>query len=98
MGPRGVSTNGGSSSSAPLDLVTAINTVQPGQMLLLLPGTDSIAYTSGKANTLVLSKAGTASTPLKIVAANCGRAVIEALARRFLARQPNSPYAKRIGS
>jgi hypothetical protein len=77
VGPQGVSTNNGASSSAPLDLVTALNTVQPGQMLLLLPGTYSIGYTSGKANTLVLSKTGTASSPIKIVAANCGRAVID---------------------
>ena len=77
VSPQGVSTNSGATWSAPLNLVTALSAVQPGQMLLLVPGTYSIAYTAGAANTLVLSKTGTETGPIKIVAANCGRAVID---------------------
>ncbi len=67
----------GTSFSSPLDLTTALAQVKAGEMLLLEPGTYSVPYTAGKANTITLSKSGTASAPIRVVAANCGRAVID---------------------
>jgi parallel beta-helix repeat protein len=77
VAPTGSATNSGASAATPLDLRTALDLVQPGELLLLSPGTYAIAYTAGAKNTLVLSKAGSATAPIKIVAANCGRAVID---------------------
>jgi hypothetical protein len=64
-------------SSSPLDLSSALNAVQAGNMLLLSPGTYAIPFTAGVKNSIVLSKSGTESAPIQIVAANCGRAVID---------------------
>jgi hypothetical protein len=77
VAPAGSATNSGKTALLPLDLRTAIDLVQPGELLLLAPGTYAIAYTPGAKNTLVLSKQGTEAAPIKIVAANCGRAVID---------------------
>jgi len=75
---RNGSANGdGSSLSTALDLNTALAAVTAGQMLLLEPGTYTVPYTAGVANTIKLSKSGTASAPIRVVAANCGRAVID---------------------
>lgn len=67
----------GSSVNAAMDLTSALAAVKAGELLLLEPGTYSVPYTAGKANTITLSKSGTASAPIRIVAANCGRAVID---------------------
>lgn len=67
----------GSSFSAAMDLKTALAAVGAGQMLLLEPGTYNVPYTTGVANTLKLTKSGTATAPIRVVAANCGRAIID---------------------
>ncbi|HSC67255.1 MAG TPA: right-handed parallel beta-helix repeat-containing protein [Cellvibrio sp.] len=75
---RNGSANGdGNSFTSAMDLTTALNAVTAGQMLLLEPGTYTVPYTAGVANTIKLSKSGTASAPIRVVAANCGRAVID---------------------
>lgn len=55
----------------------ALSAVSAGQMILLQPGTYTIPYTAGAKNTITLSKSGTSSARIYIVAANCGRAVID---------------------
>jgi len=60
-----------------MDLTTALANVTAGQLLLLEPGTYTVPYTAGVANTIKLSKSGSASAPISVVAANCGRAVID---------------------
>lgn len=67
----------GSSFSAAMDIKTALAAVGAGQMLLLEPGTYTVPYTAGVANTLKLTKSGTATAPIRVVAANCGRAIID---------------------
>lgn len=67
----------GSSFSTAMDLNTALANVTAGQLLLLEPGTYTVPYTAGVANTIKLSKSGSASAPISVVAANCGRAVID---------------------
>lgn len=67
----------GSSFSAAMDIKTALAAVTGGQMLLLEPGTYTVPYSAGVANTIKLTKSGSASAPIRVVAANCGRAVID---------------------
>lgn len=75
---RNGSANGdGNSFASAMNLITALAAVTAGQMLLLEPGTYTVPYTAGVANTIKLSKSGTASAPIRVVAANCGRAVID---------------------
>jgi hypothetical protein len=75
--PTGSSSAAGTSFSAPLDLTTALSKVSAGQMILLQAGTYTVAYTAGAKNTITLSKSGTSSAPIYMVAASCGRAVID---------------------
>jgi len=74
--PGGSATGAGTSFSAPMSLSAALGKVSAGQMVLLQPGTYNIPYTAGAKNTLALSKSGSASARLYLVAANCGRAVL----------------------
>lgn len=67
----------GSSFTKAMDLTSALAAVSAGQQLLLEPGTYSVPYTAGVANTIKLTKSGTASAPISVVAANCGRAIID---------------------
>ncbi len=75
--PNGSASNDGSSFNAPLDLITAINRVQAGQMVLLQSGTYTIPYQPGDKNTLNISRSGQQGAPIYVVAANCGRAVFD---------------------
>lgn len=75
--PTASASGAGTSFSAPMSLSAALGKVGAGQMVLLQPGTYSIPYTAGAKNTLVLSKAGSASARIYVVAANCGRAVLD---------------------
>lgn len=74
---NGSPTANGSSFSTAMDINTALAAVTAGQMLLLEPGTYTVPYTAGTANTIKLAKSGTASAPISVVAANCGRAIID---------------------
>lgn len=74
---NGTANGSGSSFASPLDLTSALAAVSAGQMILLEPGTYTVPYTAGVANTIKLTKSGTASAPINMVAANCGRAVID---------------------
>lgn len=56
---------------------SALNDVGAGEMVLLQPGTYSIPYSAGVKNTINLSKGGREGAPIYMVAANCGRAVID---------------------
>lgn len=75
--PTASASGKGSSFSAPMSFSAALSAVSAGQMILLQPGTYSIPYTAGAKNTITLSKSGTASAPIYMVAANCGKAVID---------------------
>lgn len=75
--PTGSSSGAGTSFSAPMSLSAALSSVSAGQMILLQPGTYTIAYTAGAKNTITLSKSGTASANIYMVAANCGKAVLD---------------------
>ncbi|MDO6387028.1 MULTISPECIES: right-handed parallel beta-helix repeat-containing protein [Uliginosibacterium] len=75
--PSASSSGAGTSFSAPMSFATALSKVSAGQMILLQPGTYSIAYTAGAKNTITLSKSGTSAAKIYMVAANCGRAVID---------------------
>jgi Right handed beta helix region len=77
VSPRGSSNFDGSSFSAAMDIKTALSAVKAGELLLLEPGTYTVPYTSGVANTIKLSKSGTASARISMVAANCGRAIFD---------------------
>lgn len=74
--PSASASGTGTSFAAPMSLSAALAKVTAGQMVLLQPGTYNIAYTAGSKNTLQLSKSGSASARLYLVAANCGRAVL----------------------
>ncbi|GAB2876566.1 right-handed parallel beta-helix repeat-containing protein [Uliginosibacterium flavum] len=67
----------GTSFSSPMSFSAALSSVGAGQMILLQPGKYSIPYKAGAKNTIVLSKSGTASAKIYMVAANCGKAVID---------------------
>jgi hypothetical protein len=60
-----------------MSLSAALSAVAAGQTVLLQPGTYAIPYTSGSSNTIKLTKSGTSSAKIYMVAANCGRAVID---------------------
>ncbi|MFM2483320.1 right-handed parallel beta-helix repeat-containing protein [Celerinatantimonas sp. YJH-8] len=75
--PTGHSSASGNSFQAALDFKTALNKAQSGEMILLQPGTYTIAYQEGEKNTLRFSRSGASSTPIKVVAANCGKAVFD---------------------
>lgn len=75
--PAASSTGAGTSFAAPMSFTAALAKVSAGQMILLQPGTYSIAYTAGAKNTIALSKSGSASARIYLVAANCGRAVVD---------------------
>lgn len=75
--PTASATGAGTSFSAPMSLSAALSKVSAGQMVLLQPGTYRIPYTAGAKNSLVMSKSGSASARLYVVAANCGRAVLD---------------------
>ncbi len=77
VSPTGSANASGTSFSSPLDLTTALNNVGAGQMILLQPGTYSIAYSSGVANTIKLTKSGSSGAPINMVAADCGRALLD---------------------
>ncbi|MEN3070383.1 right-handed parallel beta-helix repeat-containing protein [Uliginosibacterium sediminicola] len=67
----------GRSFAAPMPLRDALERVGAGEMILLQPGTYSVPYTAGARNTIVLAKSGRADAPIYMVAAQCGRAVID---------------------
>ncbi|MFT3735611.1 MAG: right-handed parallel beta-helix repeat-containing protein [Rhodocyclaceae bacterium] len=75
--PSGSASGAGTSFSAPMSFSAALSKVTAGQMILLQPGTYPIAYTAGAKNTITLSKSGSSSAKIYMVAANCGRAVID---------------------
>ncbi|GAA5162910.1 right-handed parallel beta-helix repeat-containing protein [Viridibacterium curvum] len=75
--PTGSDSGAGSSFSAPMSFSAALSKVSAGQMILLQPGTYSIKYTAGAKNTINLSKSGTSSANIYMVAANCGKAKID---------------------
>lgn len=75
--PTASASGAGTSFSAPMSLAAALGKVTAGQMVLLQPGTYAIPYTAGAKNTLVLGKTGSASARIYLVAARCGRAVLD---------------------
>ncbi len=75
--PSGSDSGAGTSFSAPMSFSAALSKVAAGQMVLLQPGTYNIKYTAGAKNTIVLSKSGTSSANIYMVAANCGTAKID---------------------
>ncbi len=75
--PSGSPGAAGTSFEAALDLQTALAAVAPGELLLLQPGTYRVAYVAGAANTIELSKSGRSDAPLSVVAAECGRAILD---------------------
>ena len=77
VSPSGHSENSGSSFSDAMSLEAALNAVQAGEMILLQPGTYPIAYQAGNKNTLNLSRSGQPGAPIYVVAADCGRAILD---------------------
>ena len=75
--PDAAANGAGTSFRAPMSLAAALGRVTAGQMVLLQPGTYRIPYTAGAKNTITLSKSGSAGSPIYLVGANCGRAVID---------------------
>ena len=75
--PTASSSGAGTSFSAPMSFSTALSNVSAGQMILLQAGTYTVSYTAAAKNTITLSKSGTSSAPIYIVAANCGKAVFD---------------------
>lgn len=67
----------GSSFAQPMSLGSALDEVSAGEMVLLEPGIYRIDYSEGNKNTIVLSQHGTKNSPIYMVAANCGRAVVD---------------------
>ncbi|WP_432468249.1 right-handed parallel beta-helix repeat-containing protein [Agarivorans sp. Z349TD_8] len=77
VSPTGTSWANGDSFNSALDFNSALNLVGAGEMILLQAGSYNIPYTSGVANTITLAKSGQAGAPISVVAANCGRAIID---------------------
>lgn len=77
VAPAASSSGKGTSFSEPMSLNAALSVVGAGQMILLQPGTYTIAYTAGSKNTITLSKSGTSIAKIYMVAADCGKAVID---------------------
>lgn len=75
--PTAPAQGAGTSFNAPMSLNAALAAVSAGQMVLLQPGRYTVPYRAGAKNTLTLSKSGTASARIYLVAAHCGRAVID---------------------
>jgi hypothetical protein len=75
--PSGSSSGDGSSFESALDFTTALSKVQPGELILLQPGTYVIPYAPGTQNRIELSKSGESDAPIYVAAANCGRAVFD---------------------
>lgn len=75
--PSASSNGAGTSFSVPMSLTAALSKVTAGQMVLLQPGTYSVAYSAGAKNTLTLSKSGSSNAKIYLAAANCGKAVID---------------------
>ena len=75
--PTGSARAAGGSFDDALDLATALTRVQPGELILLQPGTYAVPYTANARNTLRLAHSGTAEAPISIAAAGCGRAVLD---------------------
>lgn len=75
--PTGSASGAGTSFSAPMSLTAALNAVSAGQMVLLQPGTYNVPYTAGAKNTITLAKSGSASARIYLVAANCGKAIVD---------------------
>jgi hypothetical protein len=75
--PSAGASGSGTSFSSPMSFTAALNAVAAGQMILLQPGKYAVPYKAGAKNTITLSKSGTASAPIYMVAANCGKAVID---------------------
>jgi hypothetical protein len=75
--PGGSASGAGTSFSAPMSLSAALSQVGAGQMVLLQPGTYKVPYTAGAKNTITLSRSGTSSAKIYLVAANCGKAIVD---------------------
>lgn len=75
--PTAGSGGAGSSFSALMSLTEALTKVSAGQMVLLQPGTYTVPYTAGAKNTITLSKSGSSGARIYLVAANCGKAVVD---------------------
>nr|WP_253926615.1 hypothetical protein [Dickeya dadantii] len=58
VAPNGNSSNNGSSFNAPMSFSAAMAAVNPGELILLKPGTYTIPYTQGKGNTITFNKSG----------------------------------------
>ncbi|MGM3174028.1 right-handed parallel beta-helix repeat-containing protein [Dickeya lacustris] len=77
VAPNGTSSNNGNSFNTAMSFTAAMSAVNPGEMILLKPGTYSIPYTQGKGNTITFNKSGKDGAPIYVVTANCGRAVFD---------------------
>jgi hypothetical protein len=77
VSPTGSASGDGLSFASAMDFSTALAAVDPGEMILLEPGTYAIPYTEGVGNTIQLSKSSESGAPITIVAADCGRAVFD---------------------
>lgn len=75
--PTAAASGAGSSFAAPMSLDAALAVVGAGEMILLQPGHYEVAYRAGEKNTITLSKSGSENARIYMVAANCGRAVID---------------------
>ncbi|WPC75601.1 right-handed parallel beta-helix repeat-containing protein [Vibrio porteresiae] len=77
VSPTGLASNSGANSAQAMDFQTALSTVRAGEMILLEAGTYAIDYQQGEKNTLRFGQSGSASSPIYVVTANCGRAVFD---------------------
>ena len=77
VAPDGKSSASGSSFSDAMDFNTALDEVSGGEMILLEGGTYRIPYKAGEKNTITLSKKGSSSKKIAVVANNCSRAVFD---------------------
>ncbi|UJR61305.1 right-handed parallel beta-helix repeat-containing protein [Dickeya zeae] len=77
VAPNGNGTNDGNSFNSPMSFSAAMAVVNPGELILLKPGTYTIPYTQGKGNTITFNKSGKEGSPIYVAAANCGRAVFD---------------------
>jgi hypothetical protein len=77
VSPTGSASNSGTSESSPVDFMSAVASVAPGEMILLAPGTYPVAYTTGVKNTITFGASGSSEEPIYVVAAHCGHAVFD---------------------
>lgn len=75
--PTGSATNSGASFTSAMNLTTAVSKAVAGDVVILQAGTYTIAYVSGSKNSIVFSKSGTASSPIRVECQNNGRAIID---------------------